>query len=83
MIHPWHDVTPGDKLPQEFDCVVASTIFSAPVVRAAKSAEIPHLWWIHEGRVAEPYLETDAALRRALREADMIVTPDTRSYARR
>src|ERR1700709_189298 len=22
MIHPWHDVTPGDKLPQEFDCVV-------------------------------------------------------------
>src|ERR1700683_4626889 len=22
MIHPWHDVTPGDKLPQEFDCVI-------------------------------------------------------------
>jgi inorganic pyrophosphatase len=22
LIHPWHDVTPGDKLPQEFDCVV-------------------------------------------------------------
>src|SRR5258707_15482882 len=22
MIHPWHDVTPGDQLPQEFDCVV-------------------------------------------------------------
>ena len=22
MIHPWHDVTPGDRLPQEFDCVV-------------------------------------------------------------
>jgi inorganic pyrophosphatase len=22
MIHPWHDVTPGDKLPQEFDSVV-------------------------------------------------------------
>src|SRR5258708_19872483 len=22
MIHPWHDVTPGDKLPHEFDCVV-------------------------------------------------------------
>jgi O-antigen biosynthesis protein len=64
---------------QEFDCVVASTIFSAPVVRAAKSAEIPHLWWIHEGRVAEHYLDTDAALQRALRVADMIVTPDTRS----
>src|SRR5437660_12832524 len=22
MIHPWHDVTPGDKLPQEFDSVI-------------------------------------------------------------
>jgi inorganic pyrophosphatase len=22
MIHPWHDVTPGDKLPQEFNTVI-------------------------------------------------------------
>lgn len=22
MIHPWHDVTPGDKLPQEFNSVI-------------------------------------------------------------
>ena len=22
MIHPWHDVTPGDTLPQEFQTVV-------------------------------------------------------------
>jgi inorganic pyrophosphatase len=22
MIHPWHDVTPGDKLPQEFASVI-------------------------------------------------------------
>jgi inorganic pyrophosphatase len=22
MIHPWRDVTPGDRLPQEFDCVI-------------------------------------------------------------
>lgn len=22
MIHPWHDVTPGDKLPQEFYSIV-------------------------------------------------------------
>jgi glycosyltransferase involved in cell wall biosynthesis len=64
---------------QEFDCVVASTIFSAPIVRAAKSAGIPHLWWIHEGRVAEHYLGTDSALRGALGLADLIVTPDTRS----
>ena len=22
MIHPWHDVTPGGKLPQEFNAIV-------------------------------------------------------------
>jgi len=22
MIHPWHDITPGNKLPKEFDCVI-------------------------------------------------------------
>ncbi|HEX8078079.1 MAG TPA: glycosyltransferase, partial [Chthoniobacterales bacterium] len=63
----------------EFDCVVASTIFSAPVVRALKKAGIPHLWCIHEGRVAEHYIGSDPVLRAALAEADFIVTPDTRS----
>lgn len=65
------------RFAREFDCVVASTIFGAPVVRAAKEAGIPHLWWIHEGRVAGHYLGEDATLRLALREADLVVTPDT------
>jgi O-antigen biosynthesis protein len=64
---------------REFDCVIASTIFSASVVRALKAAGIPHLWWIHEGRVAEHYMGSDATLRAALSEADQIVTPDTQS----
>jgi glycosyltransferase involved in cell wall biosynthesis/GT2 family glycosyltransferase len=64
---------------REFDCVVASTIFSAGVVRALKAARIPNLWWIHEGKVAEHYIDTDPTLRVALTEADFIVTPDTRS----
>jgi GT2 family glycosyltransferase/glycosyltransferase involved in cell wall biosynthesis len=67
------------ELAREFDCVVASTIFGAPVIRAAKSAGIPHLWWIHEGRIAEHYLGNDRGLREALGMADLIVTPDTRS----
>lgn len=66
-------------LAREFDCVVASTIFGAPIVRAAKLAGIPHLWWIHEGRVAQHYLDTVPALRGTLGMADLIVTPDTRS----
>ncbi|MGI8481291.1 MAG: glycosyltransferase, partial [Chthoniobacterales bacterium] len=64
---------------EEFDCVIASTIFGAPIVRAAKSKQVPHVWWIHEGRIAEHYLGEDAELRRTLGLADLIVTPDTRS----
>ena len=66
-------------LARQFDCVIASTIFGAPIVHTVKSAGIPHLWWIHEGRVAEQYLRTDPALREALGIADLIVTPDTLS----
>ena len=65
------------ELAREFDGVVASTIFGAPVIRALHAAGIPHLWWIHEGRVAQHYLNEDAGLRLALSEADFIITPDT------
>ncbi len=64
---------------REFDCVIASTIFGAPIVRSAKAAGLPHFWWIHEGRIAEHYLAEDAGLRGALATADFVVTPDTRS----
>lgn len=64
---------------QEFDCVVASTIFGAPIIHAVHSAGIPNLWWIHEGRVAEHYLGSDRGLREALGLADLIVTPGIRS----
>jgi glycosyltransferase involved in cell wall biosynthesis len=64
---------------REFDCVIASTIFGAPIVRAVKAAGIPHIWWIHEGRVAKHYLGSDANIRSALGLADLIVTPDTHS----
>ncbi len=65
------------RFAREFDCLVASTIFGAPAIRAAKKAAIPHLWWIHEGRVAGHYLGENPTLRLALREADLVVTPDT------
>jgi hypothetical protein len=64
----------------EFDCVVATTIFSAPVVQAVQKAGIPHFWWIHEGRVAEDYIANDATMRKALTLADQIITP-TRAAA--
>ena len=65
------------RLAGEFDGVIASTIFGAPIVEAAKRAGIPHIWWIHEGRVAEHYLNEEEKMRAALARADFIVTPDT------
>lgn len=63
----------------EFDCVIASTIFGAPIVRALKPVGVPHIWWIHEGRVARHFLGSDADMRAALGLADLIITPDTHS----
>jgi GT2 family glycosyltransferase len=67
------------RLASEFDGVVASTIFGAPIVQTAKQAGVPHIWWIHEGRVAEHYLNEEEKMRAALARADFIVTPDTAS----
>ena len=67
------------QLAREFDCVIASTIFGAPIISAAQAAGIPHLWWIHEGQVAEHYLKEDRAKRTALKLANMIIAPDTAS----
>ena len=62
-----------------FDCVVASTIFGAPAIRAAQMEAIPNVWWIHEALVGDHYLRRDAKLRATVKLADFIVTPDTRS----
>jgi GT2 family glycosyltransferase/glycosyltransferase involved in cell wall biosynthesis len=62
-----------------FDCLVASTIFGAPAIRAAHMEAIPNIWWIHEGLVGDHYLRRDAKLRATVPLADFIVTPDTHS----
>jgi inorganic pyrophosphatase len=43
MIHPWHDVTPGDKLPQEFDCVVEIPFGSSVKYELDKSSGLIRL----------------------------------------
>ena len=67
------------RFAREFGCVIASTIFGAPIVRTLKAQGVPHIWWIHEGDVAKHFLGKDPNLRAALEVADLIVTPDTRS----
>src|ERR1700741_2633087 len=43
MIHPWHDVTPGHKLPQEFDCVIEIPFGSSVKYELDKSSGLMRL----------------------------------------
>ena len=62
MIHPWHDVTPGDKLPQEFDCVIEIPFGSSVKYELDKSSGLIRLdRALHETRVGHYRLSTLAS----------------------
>jgi glycosyltransferase involved in cell wall biosynthesis/GT2 family glycosyltransferase len=63
----------------EFDCILANTIRSEPVVRSAHSAHVPVIWWMHETLVGEHYLQEEATLRSSLALADVILAPTERT----
>ncbi len=64
---------------RDFDCVVASTIFAAPLIRDASKEAIPHIWWIQEGLVGNHYLNKYSVLPAVLGLAELIITPDKSS----
>jgi glycosyltransferase involved in cell wall biosynthesis len=64
------------RFARDFDCVVASTIFAAPLIRDASKEAIPHMWWIQEGLVGNHYLNKYSVLPAVLGLAEMIITPD-------
>lgn len=64
---------------RDFDCVVGSTLFAAPIIRDLAKENIPHLWWIHEGLLGEQYLREYPVARSVLGDAGTIVTPDSHS----
>jgi GT2 family glycosyltransferase len=64
------------RFARDFDCVVASTIFAAPLIRDASKEAIPHIWWIQEGLVGNHYLNKYSVLPAVLGLAELIITPD-------
>ena len=64
------------RFARDFDCVVASTIFAAPLIRDASKEAIPHIWWIQEGLVGNHYLNKYSVLAAVLGMAELIITPD-------
>jgi GT2 family glycosyltransferase/glycosyltransferase involved in cell wall biosynthesis len=67
------------KFARDFDCIVASTIFAAPLIRDASKEAIPHIWWIQEGLVGNHYLNKYSVLPAVLGLAELIITPDKSS----
>lgn len=63
------------KFARDFDCVVANTVFSSPIVRALEEEDLSIMWWLHETMVGEHYLREDPILRLALPRADLVVVP--------
>jgi inorganic pyrophosphatase len=43
MIHPWHDVNPGEKVPQEFECVIEIPFGSSVKYELDKSSGLIRL----------------------------------------
>src|SRR5205823_11991825 len=64
---------------RNFDCVITSTIFSAPLIHDATAKSIPHFWWIHEGLVGDHFIRKFPILASTIGLAEFIVTPDQRS----
>ena len=67
------------KFARDFDCVVASTIFAAPLIRDASKEAIRHIWWIQEGLVGNHYLNKYSVLPAVVGLAELIITPDKSS----
>ena len=67
------------RFARDFDCIVANTIFAAPLIRDVRTGGIPHVWWIHEGLVGSHFLKTYSVLPLVVGLAELIITPDKSS----
>ncbi|MEY2557793.1 MAG: hypothetical protein QOE34_1218, partial [Verrucomicrobiota bacterium] len=69
------------RFARDFDCIVANTIRTGPVVRAM-NGNVPIVWWLHEpGSVGGHFLRADAKLREALPFADALLAPSEQTAA--
>jgi glycosyltransferase involved in cell wall biosynthesis len=67
---------------RDFDCVIANTIRTSPVVRALKNEKVPVVWWLHEpGSVGEHYLGEAPALRASMPLPDLLLAPSENTAA--
>ncbi|MCG8351182.1 MAG: glycosyltransferase [Chloroflexales bacterium] len=58
-----------------YTAVLANTINSYRIVHAARAAQIPCVWWIHESHFGQQMAQHDLSVARAFEAADLIVLP--------
>ena len=70
------------RFARDFDCIVANTILSWPVVDAMQKEDVPIAWWLHEpASSGERCLRMYPKLRAALPLPDMFFAPSEQTAA--
>lgn len=67
------------KLARNFDCVVANTVISWPVVYQLLDTVVPVMWYLHESHLIPELVQTNPMAAHALRTAKHIYTGSGRA----
>lgn len=60
---------------RDFDLVICNTVLAAPFVARARSAGVPSLLWVHEGKAGQAWLANGRIDPRAFADASLVVFP--------
>jgi O-antigen biosynthesis protein len=69
------------RLMRDFDLVVANTIKTPNAVAVAHGADVPVVWWIHETKLGQRFLNKDSRILAALPLATLLIAPSEQSLA--
>jgi glycosyltransferase involved in cell wall biosynthesis len=75
------DARAAFALLRDYDAVLANTILSWRAIYAAKAAEIPCIWWIHESQFGQDCIRRNPAIVGAFEAADVVLFPSRATAA--
>ncbi|HET9222616.1 MAG TPA: glycosyltransferase, partial [Roseiflexaceae bacterium] len=75
------DARAAFALLRDYDAVLANTILSWRVIYAAKAAETPSIWWVHESQFGQELVGRTPAIASAFDAADIVLFPSRATAA--
>jgi O-antigen biosynthesis protein len=75
------DARAAFALLRDYDAVLANTILSWRVIYAAKAAETPSIWWVHESQFGQEQISRIPAIAGAFEAADIVLFPSKATAA--